>query len=174
MRWLPWLAATLVAGCTTPGLGQFERELAARPSATAVLQARCREPIRADLVAEPIPPPPDPVLASATGYRHVRLTCAGNVLSDARNWYRRELLTAEMNRQLDATDRPFGAVAAPLGFTRERLASRRGRVPPCPAGTVLSQRGLLRLPSGEPLALLIECYQPPAVALTAATKSLRS
>jgi hypothetical protein len=154
-----WLATTLVAGCTTPSLGEFERELASRPSATAVLQARCPEPIRAELVAEPTPPPPDGPMFSAAGYRHVRLTCAGRVFSDARNWYRRELLTSEMNRQLDTTYRPFGAVAAPLGFTRERLASRRGRVPPCPAGTVLSQRGLLRLPSGEPLALLIECYQ---------------
>jgi hypothetical protein len=169
-----WLAPALVAGCTTPRLAEFERELAARPSATAVLQTHCREPIRAQLVAEAMPLPPDAVLAGATGYRHVRLTCAGVVFSDARNWYRRELLTAEMNRQLDGSDRPFGAVAAPLRFTRERLASRRGRVAPCPAGTVLSQRGLLRLPGGEPLALVIECYQPPAIALAAPTKSLRS
>lgn len=158
MRWLPWLAAALVAGCTTPRFGGFERELAARPSATSVLQSRCREPIRAQLVAEPMQAAPDGPLGGANGYRHVRLTCAGVVLSDARNWYKRELLSAEMNRQLDTTDRPFGALAAPLGFTRERLESRRGRVAPCPAGTVLSQRGLLRLPDGAPLALVIECY----------------
>ena len=164
MRFGQLLAPVLLAGCATGGAGTLEKALAARPSATAVLQSRCHEPIRAELIGEPIPPLPDGSLAAATGYRHVRLTCAGLVFSEARNWYRRELLSSEMNRQLDTTDRPFGVVTAPLGFRRERLASRRDRTAPCPAGTVLSQRGLLRLPTGEPLALVIECYTRAAIA----------
>ena len=61
--------------------------------------------------------------------------------------------------ELAATDTPFGRVVAPLGFRRERLASRRGPSNFCtdPA-TVLSQVALLRLPDGRPISLVAECY----------------
>ena len=92
------------------------------------------------------------------GYRHVRLACGTNVLSEAHNWYVPGRLTPAMNAALAATTIPFGKVAAPLGFRRERLDSKRGARPECPRGTILSHRALLRLPDGRPLALLVECY----------------
>jgi hypothetical protein len=92
------------------------------------------------------------------GYRHVRLSCGDVVLSEAHNWYLPGRLTPAMNAALAASDTPFGKVAAPLHFTRRPLDSRRGRAPACPADTVLSHRALLRLPDGQPLALVVECY----------------
>lgn len=91
--------------------------------------------------------------------------CGDTVLSEAFNWYVPAHLTQAMNEALETTDRPFGAVAAPLGFTRQRLSSHRRAEPPCPAGTVLSQRGALRLPDGRPLALVIECYSRAALSV---------
>lgn len=102
------------------------------------------------------------VLAAAPdeplGYRHVRLVCGEKVLSEAHNWYVPSRLTPEMNHALASTDTPFGTVASTLRFARTRLASRRGPFAECPADTVLSQRALLRLPDGRPLAVLVECY----------------
>lgn len=65
---------------------------------------------------------------------------------------------------LEATDTPFGKVVASLGFRRERLASKRGRGPECPKGTVLSHRAVLRIgdgignANGRAISLVIECY----------------
>ena len=47
-------------------------------------------------------------------YRHVRLRCGTEVLSEADNWYVPARLTADMNHTLDTTDAPFGRVVAPL------------------------------------------------------------
>ena len=94
----------------------------------------------------------------ALGYRHVRLTCGHTVLSEAHNWFVPTRLPPEMNTALASSDTPFGKVIAPLGFTRERLASQRGRAPGCPAGTVLAHRALLRLANGWPISLVVECY----------------
>jgi hypothetical protein len=63
-----------------------------------------------------------------------------------------------MNRTLEASRTPFGKVAAPLGYVREPIDSRRGSAGGCPPGVVLSNRAMLRLPDGRPLALLVECY----------------
>jgi hypothetical protein len=63
-----------------------------------------------------------------------------------------------MNEALETSDTPFGKVVAPLGFTRKRLASRRGAAEDCPKDTVLSHRALLELPDGRPLSLVVECY----------------
>ncbi|MFM6832719.1 MAG: hypothetical protein ACKOVA_20640, partial [Novosphingobium sp.] len=88
----------------------------------------------------------------------VRLTCGDTVLSVAHNWYVPARLTPEMNRTLETTDAPFGKVVAPLGFRRERLASRRGRMAECPEGTILSHRAVLRLLDGRAISLVVECY----------------
>jgi chorismate-pyruvate lyase len=56
-------------------------------------------------------------------YRHVQLICGGHVLSEADNWYVPGRLTAQMNRQLDDTDEPFGKVVRPLGFQRRTVAA---------------------------------------------------
>jgi len=56
-------------------------------------------------------------------YRHVELMCGAHALSEADNWYVPGRLTAEMNRQLDTTDEPFGKVVKPLGFERRTLTA---------------------------------------------------
>jgi len=164
------LALTLTA--CTPALPRFEAALAANDSATAALRQWCGARQIADpaaIRALPVPgelaPPPADAAAllkvdapAALGYRHVRLSCGAAVLSEAHNWYVPARLTAPMNSALASTDTPFGTVAAPLHFTRERLASQRGAGAGCPAGTILTHRALLRLPDGAPLALVVECY----------------
>ena len=171
------VATLLLGGCADGQVSALERTLASRDSATAALQDWCTarhlaEPAR--IVAEPVPGaatvlPGDArtrlnlAAGEAPGYRHVRLSCGGVVLSEAHNWYVPARLTPAMNALLASTDTPFGRVAAPLHFTRERIESRFGRRAPCPAATALSQRGLLRLPDGRPLALVVECYTKAAV-----------
>jgi hypothetical protein len=165
------LSAALLSGCAGTRLSEFERTLAAQDSATAALGEWCR--IRAlarpaVIRAERLGGSPE---ASAevrrllgvsptepVAYRHVRLACGSAVLSEADNWYVPGRLTPEINLLLASTDTPFGKLAAPLGFRRERLDEGRGRAAGCPAGTVLSHRALLRLPDGSPLSLVTECY----------------
>ena len=164
-----------VTACTAPQarrLRRFEAALQAQDSATAALRQWCAAEHIADpaqIIAAPVKDgaraepaglrsalgigPDDPL-----GYRHVRLACGATVLSEAHNWYVPARLTPDMNRTLATTDTPFGAVAAPLGFRRERLATIRGPSPECPPGTVLSHHALLRLPGGAALAFLVECY----------------
>ena len=157
-------------------LNRFEAALNADASATRVLEHWCARLNAADHAtvtatlmpgaAAPLPANGkallQPEASEPLGYRHVRLSCpiAGQptVLSEAHNWYRPRLLTAEMNAALTDSDRPFGKVVAPLKFSREPLAALRGRGPGCPDGTVLTHRARLRLPDGRPLALLVECY----------------
>lgn len=175
MRARPTQAAILLLllpGCAGPGLPRFEAALAQRDSATAVLEHWCAANRLADpprivadgMMAASAPEPADarPLLQAsaetALGYRHVALSCGGAVLSVAHNWYVPDRLTPAMNATLTSTRIPFGKVAAPLGFRRERLDSQRGARPECPRDTILSHRALLRLPDGRPLALLVECY----------------
>jgi hypothetical protein len=56
-------------------------------------------------------------------YRRVRLMCGDVLLSEADNWYVPARLTAQMNRQLDSSDTPFGRVVQPLHFQRHTLAA---------------------------------------------------
>lgn len=167
------LAGALLSGCAASGLPALENALGAQDSATATLSDWCAANRIADppiitarqMAAEPAAPPGEVLrmlgepLAEMIGYRHVELSCGRSVLSMAHNWYVKERLTPDMNAALDTSETPFGKVAAPLRFTRERLDSRRGAIPGCPSGTILSQRALLRLPDGQPLSLVVECYQ---------------
>lgn len=172
MRWKTALLPLLLTACATSQLGEFERNLASQASATAALGQWCGKQGYADpplITATPVlgenPAEPEAVRAAlsvsageALAYRHVRLSCGKHVLSEAHNWYVPTRLTSEMNAALASTNTPFGKVAAPLNFTRERLSSTRERGENCPSGTILTQRGLLRLPDGTPLALVVECY----------------
>lgn len=170
-------AASLpLAGCAHPqsdaDLAAFEANLAAHSSATEALRQWCQQRGMADpaeIVAVQVSgadePPPAEIRTllgvsaeEPLGYRHVRLTCGSHVLSDAHNWYVPARLTAEMNRQLAETQVPFGRVAASLAFTREPLASARRGDPACPAGAISTHHALLRLPDGQPLAMVVECY----------------
>ncbi len=166
------LAATACAAPQARRLKRFEATLAAQDSATAALRQWCAAEGIADpskIIAVPVRDAvraePDELRAALAvsadeplGYRHVRLVCGDTVLSDAHNWFVPGLLSAEMNAALAATDTPFGTIAAPLGFRRERLTSMRGPSPDCPPETVLAHHALLRLPDGRPLAFLVECY----------------
>ncbi len=164
------------AGCAHSGTDQtiaaFEANLSAHASATAALQLWCDQrglapgqAIEVEFVsgADEAPPADVRVLLGVDpqaplGYRHVRLLCGKHVLSDAHNWYVPARLTPEMNRQLAESRVPFGRVAAALNFAREPLASTRRGDPGCPAGAISTHRALLRLPDGQPLALVVECY----------------
>lgn len=79
-------------------------------------------------------------------------------MSEAWNWYVPARLPPAMNAVLENGDTPFGKVIAPLGFSRQRLASKRGAAAGCPPGTVMSHRAVLRLPDGKPVSLVTECY----------------
>lgn len=166
------LTLALPSGCVAQDLAGLERTLSSQQSATAALEQWCSakhiaEPAKvvADADRSARMPASADVRAAlavaagpALGYRHVALRCGGRVLSVAHNWYVPERLTPEMNHTLETSDVPFGKVVAPLQFRRERLARVRGRAAECPAGTVLSDRALLRKPDGQAISLVIECY----------------
>jgi len=118
-------------------------------------------------------------------YRHVRLSCGAVVLSEAENWYVPARLTPEMNRQLDTTDTPFGAVVRELHFERHTLSARLLWMPlppgwemhpdaaPPGSGTlrvpdaVLEHRAVLRLPDGTPFSEVVETYSGNVLAFPA-------
>ena len=159
---------------TRVSLDAFAGALAERDGATLSLEKWCATRGFADpaqVTAIPVRdsarPLPADLRAALTAthdepiaYRHVRLACGGRVLSEAYNWYVPARLPDAMNRMLAATDTPFGKVVGPLHFTRERLSNFRGAAAGCPAGTVLSNVALLRLPDGQPLSAVVECYTP--------------
>ncbi|MFC3079213.1 hypothetical protein ACFODL_14035 [Phenylobacterium terrae] len=159
------------------------------PSATTVLRVWCEdyglapEPrIRAIPVIgvdKPLRPEDRVALGAAPDeevrYRRVQLACGERVLSEADNWYRPGQLTPEMIQALETTDTPFGAVVAPLRFTRRTLSSRlmfqpmadpprrlfRRPAPNAPLIVpphVLEHRAVLLKPDGTPFSLVVENY----------------
>ncbi len=178
------LAGPLPSAARTPSPARSEavelnRRLLAAPSATATLRAWCAEhgvadpAIHAEVVREA---PPAATArqrhelgvgaAEPLGYRHVRLSCAGHVLSDAQNWYVPARLTPAMNVALDSSDTPFGTVVAPLRISRRTLAARmlwrHGATPPA---ALFRHRALVLDATGRPIAEVIETYQRAAVDL---------
>jgi chorismate-pyruvate lyase len=190
MKRFAFLAAALlfvgpipsVARAPSPALieaVQLNQRLLAATSATVTLRAWCAEhgvpdpTIHADLV-KAAPPAATATqrrelrvgAAEPLGYRHVRLSCAGHVLSDAQNWYVPARLTPAMNLALDTSDTPFGTVVAPLRIARRTLAAqmlwRHGATPPA---ELFRHRALVLDATGRPIAEVIETYQRAAVAL---------
>jgi chorismate-pyruvate lyase len=168
-----FLAGLALAGSAAApaSLAEFEAHLASQDSATEAMQQWCRArqigkgPIRAAVVSAQSNDAParmrrilhlgdDGLLAM----RNVKLSCDGTVLSVAWNWYAPARLTQAMNAALKDSDVPFGRVAGPLRFRRETLGITLGSAENCPGDTISTHRSLLRLPDGEPLAYLIECY----------------
>jgi chorismate-pyruvate lyase len=179
-RIIPSVALAGLTACAVQPVAPvdgLERMLASHDSATTALEQWCEQQGLANpahVVAEPaagqLGAEPSYLRAvlnisaeEALGVRHVHLTCGGRLLSRAQNWYVPSRLTPEMNAVLAASTTPFGKVAAPLGFRRELIETRRGPGPDCPAETVLFQRAVLRLPDGRPLAHVLECYAASAV-----------
>jgi hypothetical protein len=161
----------LAASAAPARIEDFEAILAASPTATVALETWCQsrfgvtERVRATKVLASSNEPTARIRGALElgrderlAYRRVRLSCAGRELSLAYNWYVPARLTPEMIRQLAETDIPFGRIAEPLGFKREPIAKPWSGPELCPAGTVLSNRALLRLPDGKPLAMVVECY----------------
>jgi chorismate-pyruvate lyase len=109
-------------------------------------------------------------------YRHVELACGSRVLSRAENWYVPGRLSPAMNRALETTDAPFGAVVRSLHFQRRTLGARllfsplppawelapaqaAARVPDLAVpGAVLEHRAVLALPDGTPISEVVETY----------------
>jgi chorismate-pyruvate lyase len=103
--------ATLERWCADHHLSDSPRIAARRVRGTA-------KPLPDDLRTRLQVGPNEPI-----AYRHVQLVCGEQVLSEADNWYVPSRLTAEMNRQLDTTDEPFGKVVKPLGFQRRTISA---------------------------------------------------
>ena len=169
-------------------LQTLNADLLSHDSATAVLQDLCnrRDPEAPQILARQVEVPDDLAAANAARRqlgaaanepvrrRRVELTCGEVVLSRADNWYLPGRLTAQMNIDLESTERPFGVVVRPLNFQRRTLSSRLlfNPLPPGweaadPAGfdvavtippNVLQHRAHLQTPDGRPFALLIETY----------------
>lgn len=149
-------------------------DLLAHASATETLQQWCAARRMADppvIVAHRVPGVDKPadaavraLLHAAPGepirYRRVALACGAHVLSNADNWYRPGQLTGAMNRELEATDHPFGAVVRPLGFHRVRLSTRVLVAPGARAipADVIRHEALLETPDGTPFSLVVETY----------------
>ncbi len=168
--------AAFCAALITPALAlaqdaRLERlrgDILGAASATQVLTARCAELHLAEpaVVRAQTVPAPAAVTAEIRAllgvgtaepvrHRHVRLSCGGHVLSEADNWYVPSRLTTEMNRALDSTDTPFGAVARPLNFHRRTVATSQ------PGGgiTVLQVKAVLLTPQELPISLVVENYR---------------
>ncbi len=114
------------------------------------------------------------------------------MLSEADNWYLPARLTPDMNRQLDATETPFGVVVKPLDFRRRNLSAEllyaplpRGweASPKPPVNTrpeipaeVLRHTAVLTTPAGAPFSYVVESYtgQALGMAMPKATRGLIS
>ncbi|WP_395671604.1 hypothetical protein [Phenylobacterium sp.] len=173
-----WLSDRAARREAQAQIEQLDRDLQGHHSATAVLQRWCDAHgpgTGVRIVARRAPGAEKPAdarvrrkLKAAAGepirYRRVQLSCGGQVLSDADNWYRPGRLTPEMNRLLDETETPFGVVVAPLRFTRGTRSSRRlfapgrGRGPVTSPYEILRQSAVLSAADGAPISLVVETY----------------
>jgi chorismate-pyruvate lyase len=160
---------------------QLQQQLMSQPSATLVLAQWCiahhiaqAPQILARRVLSPPRPLPERVLLTlrlksheTVGYRRVQLLCGEHILSDAENWYVPDRLTRAMNQRLDETDTPFGLAVRSLHFKRRTLSSEILWVPGALATSggmmtipehLLRNEGLLTIPGGLPISLVIENY----------------
>jgi hypothetical protein len=176
MKAMMMAVLAVVQGYAARDLADFEARLDKGGSATEVLRDWCAQRHLADpavIKAErdlSVDKPADrdvrALLSAAPGeairYRRVRLACGGRVLSEADNWYRPGQLTAEMNRQLDQSDTPFGAVVRPLGFHRRTLGVEHlldpDKRPAALPHILVRYRALLVDQKGAPFSLVVESY----------------
>jgi chorismate-pyruvate lyase len=196
---LPWPGSFVARLEALALLQTLNAELLSHDSATLTLERWCdlhRLASPARIVAEKVPgidkaPTAEQRRLLRVGasdpvcYRRVRLSCGGHVLSQADNWYVPGRLTADMNRQLDATDVSFGRVVHALHFQRRTLSASLLWSPlpqgwetgtalpvetpgPLPVPTnVLEHRAVLTLPDGTPLSEVVETYTSEVLAFRA-------
>ena len=202
LRHTSLLAVALLAGCAANHardnyvsrlealalLQTLNADLLSHDSATLTLESWCRDHRLADpprIVVRRVRGADKPIademrarLAVAAdetiAYRHVQLVCGDRVMSEADNWYVPGRLTAEMNRQLETTDEPFGKVVRPLGFQRRtisaellwqplppgwetRSAKEQGEPVHVPAD-VLRHQAVLYTSAQQPFSALVETY----------------
>ncbi|MBO2613633.1 hypothetical protein I6M32_18995 [Shewanella algae] len=170
---------------TSELLLQLDQRLLASRSATKTLSDWCDEyqlatdaSIRAEGEKHFIHDAPKEVYrqlkvapGSRLGHRKVRLICGDRVLSVADNWYVPELLTQEMNQQLQHTKTPFGTAVKALDFRRENLQSLKlwqgsKVLPPF----VLQHKALLLRADDKPFSLVIERYTSELLPKSSANK----
>lgn len=177
-------------------LQTLRAELLGHDSSTAVLQAWCEAHgppgLKITALHDPTAdrPPTDAATKAldlkpgqAVRYRRVRLACGQTVLSEADNWYLPDRLTPQMNRTLDTSDAPFGAVVRPLDFRRRFLSAEllyhplpdgwekgQGTCSPkaCPSPSsipaeVLTDTAVLATPDGRPFSFVAETYTAAAL-----------
>jgi chorismate-pyruvate lyase len=143
---------------------QLEADLAASPSATQFLTRRCAalklaSPPVIRAVRVKLERPASAEVRRQLGvsagepvrYRRVQLDCGSHVLSQADNWYVPARLTPAMNRTLDTTEIPFGAVVKPLNFHRKTLKLEPGK-------ETLRVTAVLISGAGAPFSLVVENY----------------
>ncbi len=152
----------------------LRQELVAARSATAVLQRRCAEPIRAEVDRAQKPATPEQRAHLAVGpdepvvYRSVALKCGAVSLSVAENWYVPARLTPAMNAAL-AGDAPFGAVIRPLAPSRRTLGIATQREDAGVAPYVVRQNAVVLDGQGRPLSEVVENYAPVLLCLPVRT-----
>jgi len=101
--------------------------------------------------------------------RHVQLLCGDRVFSEADNWYVPARLTAEMNRQLETTNTPFGKAVQDLHpYRRTFAATVLWR--PLPEGWETKQPPALPPAAGESLPIPGSLFEHRAVLYTDAGK----
>jgi hypothetical protein len=167
-------------------LQSLNADLLSHDSATATLTRWCGDHHLAanpKIIAlqEPGDAPPDAAVLQAlkagpdtpVRHRRVKLACGDRVLSEADNWYLPGKLTLDMNRTLDTSTTPFGAVVKALNFQRRTLSASL-LFNPLPAGwdpspppigaeamtvphQVIQHRAVLTA-AGEPFSYVIETY----------------
>ena len=167
-------------------LQSLNADLLSHDSATATLTRWCGDhqlAPQAKIVALQVPGdvPADAQVLQALNagpdtpirHRRVKLACGDRVLSEADNWYLPGKLTPDMNRTLDTTTTPFGAVVKSLNFQRRTLSAQL-LFSPLPAGWYLSppparaedmavphqviQHRAVLTTAGEPFSYVIETY----------------
>jgi len=163
------LAGLLLAGPASAqdAVQRLEAELTASPSATQFLTARCTalklaSPPVIRAVRETMDLKASAEVRRALSvsadtplrYRRVDLSCGTHVLSQADNWYVPERLTLAMNRTLDTSEVPFGAVVKPLNFRRKMLKAEALHDP----AHALRVTALLLTREGTPFSLVVENY----------------
>jgi chorismate-pyruvate lyase len=162
------LAGPVARADSRSAVQQLKAEILSSPSATQALTARCARLHLADPPAiralrdhdidHPAGLDIRRLLKVGAGepvrYRRVRLSCGGQVLSDADNWYVPARLTPDMNATLDGTDTPFGTVVKPLHFQRRTLKTEALR----DGAHVLKVTALLVDAEARPFSLVQENY----------------